>query len=811
METFSNNLKYAVRMVMKSPGLAAVAILTLAIGIGANAAIFSIVYGTLLEPLPYPHSEELVMVWSQLKGDRGRTSPADYRDWQRENSVFQSLLAWTGKSFNLSKGANPEMVDANLTVPGWWTKLLQEPMFLGRDFLPDEDQPGKGNEVILTHKFWVRRFGGDQNIIGRQIRLDGESYAVVGVFPEGIEDRGNEELAVPLAFEPRDIQYTKHFLYVMGRLRTGVSVAQAQANMNIVQLQIAAAHPDEEKGRSISVEPLHDDFLPRTTRSELWLFLGAVGFVFLLACANVANLMLARVATLQKEIAIRVALGAGRLQILLRFLTEGLCLALMGALAGIFVAEGVLKGILSIIPVYTLPYEADIRLKLPVLLFMLGISTLAAMLFSAAPAWHALHVSLNELLKEGNRSSSASGGYHFQRTLVVMEVALSLCLLSGASLAIRSFSNLMNQDLGIRRDHILTFRLAKSIKSFDNNSQIVAFYRGLLANVAATPGVLNASTSGSLPVRSTTFVLPFGIPGQTAAELGANPTVNVEIVSPEYFRTFGISLLRGRTFNDQDIAGSTPVAIVNEAFAKHYFPRRDPLGQEILVAEMGPLSPLNHVGPMSSRQIVGIFHDVRIQGPRQTDVPEIDLPFPQEPWNNEFVAVRTSGDPRSVIKGVSAAVSGVDSSLPLTQVRTMDEVYAQSLAGDRWTVALYIGFGLAAFLLAMIGVYGVMSFSVVQRMREIGIRVALGAHRSHVLLMVIKSALLLAGIGVVIGLSGALTLTHLMAAVLYGVRATDPVSLIGAALLLMFVAVAASYIPAHRATHADPLVVLRNE
>ena len=810
MGTFLQDARYSIRMLFKSPGFTLIAILTLALGIGANAAIFSIVYGTLLAPLPYPDSERLVMVWSKVKGERNVVSPGAFLEWRRQNSVFQHMYAWTGNGFNVaSPGAPVEMVVGTLSSPGWWTKVLGEPLFLGRDFLPEEDQPGKDHVVLLMHKLWLRRFGADRNIIGKQIRLNKESYTVVGVLPPGIEDRGDAELVVPLAFKPDQLNnFENHFLFVMGRLRPGISVAQAQAHMATIQQHVAAAHPATDKDWTVSVEPLHLDFLPPATRTQLWLFLGAVAFVLLIACANVANLMLSRAAAREKEIAVRASVGASRFRILRQFLTESVALALVGGIIGIGFAYAILNGILAMIPVNTLPYEADMRLNVPVLFFMLGVAVFSGILFGSAPALQAARLNLMDSLREGARSTMASGSNRLRHALVVAEFALALCLLTGAGLAIRSFYKMTSQDLGVRTDHVLTFWLNLPASHFSNVQQVFSFYRQVLAQAAAVPGVLHVSISANLP-DNPAYQLPFSIVGRPAGALGSNPAVGVNLATPEYFETFGIRIERGRAFNNQDLPGGAPVAMVNEAFVKRYLADLDPLTQQVMIPGPDPVTEkLN--APVALR-IVGVFHNVRNQGPRQQDVPEVDIPFWQYPWHSVAVAVRTSGDPRSVIRDETAAIQSLDSDLPLTLVRTMDQIVALSYANDRWIITLFIGFGVAALCLAVLGVYGVMSYSVTQQTHDIGIRVALGAERANVLGLVLKEGLLLAGIGVVIGVAGAFALTRLMRASLYGISATDPVTFGGVVLLLVAVALAGCLIPAQRAMRVDPLTALRHE
>jgi putative ABC transport system permease protein len=808
VETLLQDLRYGFRTLRKFPGFTIVAVLTLVLAIGANTAIFSIVYSVMLEPLPYPHPDQLVMVWSQLKGDRNRVSPGDFLDWKRETSAFQSLSAWTGASFDLAgSGAIAQEVDAELVSPDFLT-TLGDSLSLGRGFLADEGEVGKSNVVILTHKLWESRFGSDQSIVGKQIRLDRQPYTVVGVLAPGENDRTSVGLMIPLTFTPEQMNHKEHWLWVVARMRPDVTVAQAEAEMNLAMHHIAAAHSDDEKNWTVSVEPLHDDWLPASTLTELWLFLGAVGFVLLIACVNVANLMLSRAATREKEIAVRAALGAGRFRIFRQLLTESLMLAILGGAGGIALSEVILRGILAMVPVYTFPSEADFRMHVPVLLFTLTASILAGVLFGTAPAWQASRLNLNESLKDGGRSSIATGSQGLRRALVVVEFAMALCLMTGAGLAIRSFRNLTNEDLGVRTDRVLTFSLRTSPHRFSNPAQITAFFRQILANVKVVPGVTYASISGNLPDRQA-FELPFTVAGRPTDQPGSNPTSGLNVISPGYFSTFGVRLERGRAFDERDVAEGAEVAMVNEAFARQYLANADPLTQQVLVPQFDPVGTT--MGSPVARQIVGVFHDVRNMGPRQADVPEIDVPFWQFPLAFAAVAVHTNGDPRNAIKDIGAAVQSVDPDLSLMQVQTMQQIVSLTLAGDRWITLLYAGFGFAAVLLAILGVYGVMSYSVAQRTHEIGVRMALGAERTDVLRLILKEGLLLAGIGVVAGLAGALVLTRLMKSALFGVSPTDPLTFAGVAMLLVAVGVAGCLVPAQRAMRVDPLVALRHD
>lgn len=807
-DTFAQDLRYALRVLRKSQGFTVIAILTLALGIGANTAIFSIVYSVLLEPLPYPHPEQMVMVWSKFKGDRDAASTGEFLDWKQQNSVFQSLSAWNTSSFDLTgNGAVAEDVEANVTTPNTKT-TTGDRLALGRDFLPDEGQTGKNHVVILTHKLWQSRYGSDPDIIGKQILLNHQPYTIVGVALAGKDDRADASIWLPLAFTPDQLNYKQHWLWVIGRLRPGVSIAQAQAEMNVVAQHIGAAHPDEEKSRTVSVEPLHLDWFPTARITELWLFLGAVTFVLLIACVNVANLMLSRAATREKEIAVRAAIGAGRSRIFRQLLTESLVIALAGGAAGIALSEAILAGILALVPVGTFPIEADFRLNLPVLLFTLGASVVAALLFGTAPAWQASRLDVTDSLKDGSRSSMGTGSRNLRRGLVVVEFAMALCLMAGAGLSIRSFQNLTNQEMGVRVDGILTFVLRTAPHRFSDRAQDVALFQQILAKIEAMPGVIRASMAGSLPDTSA-FELPIGVAGRPANAPGAEPISGINIVTPEYFSTFGIQMEKGRAFSDEDTASTDQVAMVNEAFVRHFLPSADPLTQRVLVPQFDPVA--QKLGAPIPRQIIGIFHDVRNTDPRDSDVPEVDVPFWQFPLPSVVVAVSTAGDPQNALMSVAAAIQSVDPDLPLLFVETMKQVVSGILADDRWITALFAGFGFAALLLAMLGVYGVMSYSVAQRTHEIGVRVALGAERSHVLRLVLKEGLILASIGVACGFIGALALTRLMRHTLFGVSPTDPLTFAGVAALLVVVALAGCFVPAKRAIRVDPLVALRHE
>jgi len=797
-------VRYTLRQIRKSPGFTTVAVLTLALGIGATAAMYTVLYATILAPMPYPHPEQLVMVWSKTADGRNAVSAGDFLDWKRQSSVFQDLQAWSEDEFNLSTAENPEEVLGHLTTPGWF-KMQGFQFFLGRDFLPEEGELGKDHEVILSHRLW-ERLGSDRKIVGQTIRLNREPYTVVGVLMSGVADRLPVALTVPLAFRPEMLNHNQRWLPVMGRLKPGVSLDDAQAEMNVVAQRIAQDHPESNKNLGVSVESLRNDFIPRETLLMLRLLMGAVGIVLLIACANLANLLLARATSRQKEVAIRSSLGANRRELFTQFMTESLVLALLGGAAGIGFAQVLIKAFNALIPMNTLPSEADISINVAVLMFTLLATTLAAVLFGCAPAWQASGVDPNSALKEGGAAGTSANRQRLRRVLVVCEFALALVLLSSAGLAIHSFRNLSQVDLGIRRDHILTFGLPVPQGKFRTPEETTSFYRQLLQKIESLPGVSRADASTGIPVLGVGGT-QFEIVGHPAPEPSLRPTAGFQKITPGYLETFGVRMVQGRGFTEQDVAGSLPVATVNENFVRRYLSGVDPLTQRIAVEERRSGSG----GAVVVRQIVGVYHNVRNRRLRNEDAPEIDVPFYQSPSTDAAMAVRTSGDPAAMTKSIAAAVASMDRDLPIMDVRTMDQIVDESLASDQFQTILYGTFAAFALLLAAVGIYGVMAFAVAQRTHEIGLRMALGAARQTVVALIVKEGMTLALIGSALGLAGALFVGRAMKSMLYGVGAIDLAAFFAVAIVLLAAALAACLIPARRAAKVDPMVALRYE
>jgi putative ABC transport system permease protein len=807
MQTLLQNLRFSLRMLAKNPGLTFTVLLTLALGIGANTAIFTVDYATLLAPMPYPEPDQLVMVWSKIQTYHNSVSAGDFTDWKRQSTAFQDLNAFSGSGFNIATKDQPQLIQGRLATTGFF-QMMGQGFFLGRGFLPEEGQEGKNHVVVLTHKLWLK-LGANPHIIGTTMPMDGEPYTVVGVLAPGPEDRNDRQLTVPLVFKPEQVNHDFHWLLVMGRLKPGITIKQAQSDMDSVTTHIAEQYPTSDKGWGSWVEPLKNDFLPKERKQTLWLLLGAVGFVLLIACVNVANLLLARSMTRQKELAVRSALGATPRIIFVQLLTESLLLALMGGVLGIGVGYAMLAGLVAVMPEGTLPTEADLHLNIPILLFTLLATTFAGLLFGCVPAWYSSRVDPAETLKEGGRSGTGVGRHRLRRILVIGEFTLALALLAGAGLAIHSFWNLLRVDLGIRTDHILTFGLPVPDSRPKDPEKIVAYYRQILAGIAAVPGVSHATAMTGMPLEGTYFGMPFTIVGKPAfADPSQRPGAGFQMVTPDYFQTFGIKLISGRFLNEQDTASSVKVAVVNEDFVNKFLKGTDPLQQRLGVEQLIP--GVTKLGPEVQWQIVGVYHNVRSRGFREEN-PEITIPFWQIPWPAASVGVRTAEDPSTMTKSIAAAVHAVDPQIALDEPKTLDEVRDDVLANDRFTVILFVSFAAVALLLAALGIYGVMSFSVAQRSHEIALRMALGATRSRVVALIVREGVILALVGLGFGLIGAYFVGRAMQSTLFGVGAMDYSAFGSVGLVLMIAAVLACFLPARRAASVEPMRVLRTE
>jgi putative ABC transport system permease protein len=806
LDTLRQNLSFSRRTLFKTPGFTLTAILTLALGIGATTAIFSVVYA-VFEPMPYPNPDQLVMVWPKARGNRNSVMATDFLEWRQRSSSFQGMGAWAGASFNVGTGDRPEQVAGSQRTPGFFT-MEGLPLMLGRDFLPEEGQPGRDHVVILSNRLWSRASDGNREVVGKQIRMNGEPYTVVGILPPGIHDRFNSQLWVPLVLQSDPTNQDLRSVLVMGRLKDGVSVAQAQADMNGIAQQLQTENP-KRNPFSVSVEQLHLNFLTDATRTNLWLLLGAVGLLLLIACVNVANLLFARGTSRQREVAIRAALGATRARVFSQLITESLVLAVLGGALGILFAVTIIRFIQAVMPPVgtMIPSEADVRISIPVLIFTIVVSAIAGLLFGTAPAWKATRLDLNEVLKLGGRTGAGGVKRNARRVLVIAEFALALTLLASGGLALKSFWNLTQIDLGIRPDNVLTFHLPVPYQRLKDPDQMKSYYRQMLEKIQAVPGVRNAAVMTGVPAGGVGSNVRFSIVGQPLANSSERPSSPFQTVTAQYIDTLGIRVTKGRGFDEHDTDTSTRVAMVNENFVNRFLTGVDPLGQRIMTFESRPgatqPTPVEY-------QIVGVFHNVRGAGFRE-DYPEINVPFWQSPRPRASIALRTDGNPKAVLRSVAAAVNSVDADMPLGGAKTVAEIVSESLAIDRFSVVLFASFGALGLLLAAVGIYGVMAFGVAQRTHEFGVRIALGAQRSRVVSLVLKEGTALAVTGGLIGLVGAYLVRRAMQITLFGVPAID-VRAFGAMFLLLLVSAwLACLVPALRASRVEPLEALRHD
>jgi len=805
MNTLLNDIHYGVRMLIKSPGFTLVAVIALALGIGANAAIFSVVNGVLLRPLPYKEPERLVMLRETKLPQFPEFSVAagNFLEWKRQNTVFERLVAFRGASLNLSGTGDPERLRALNVTDGFFAMLGGQPE-LGRDFLPEEDQPGHSNVVILSHGLWQRRFGGDPKILNRVLTLSGQSYTVVGVMSAAFKFGSSDsaiDLWTPMGFTEQQAQsHGGHYLAAIGQLRNGVKVDQASAEMKAIAARVAAQFPDSA-GWDVTLIPLLEYFV-RTIKPALLVLLVAVAFVLLIACANVANLLLGRAAGRQREIATRTALGAGRWRIIRQLLTESILLSLIGGTVGVLLANWGMDLLLTLAP-SDLPRMNNVSLDLRTLGFTIAITLLTGLIFGLVPAWHASKPNLIETMKDASRGSTEGGRRKLIRsTLVVVEVASALVLLVGAGLMIKSFWRLQQVDPGFNPDKALTVSLSLPRNKYPEETQQAAFFQQLIEKASALPGVQAAGAAQVIPLDDD-FLFSFQIDGRPPLPPGASQSTNFYSVSAGYFKAMGIPLQRGRLLTERDTKDSPRVAVINETMAKKIFPGEDPLGKRITFD--------NRDKNPRWYEIVGIVGDVKQYGLDQATTLQTYEPYTQQPFPYMTLVVRTAGDPTTLSAAIRSEILAIDKDQPTTSTRTLNELFSTSMAQQRFSMVLLGVFASVALILAAVGIYGVLSYAVTQRTHEIGIRMALGAGQRDVLRLVVGQGMLLTVIGVISGLLAAFGLTRLMASLLFGVTATDALTFASVASVLIAVALFACYIPARRAMRVDPLVALRYE
>ncbi len=814
MLTFLQDFRYAVRQYRKSLGFTAVAVITLALGIGANTAIFSVVNGVLLRPLTFKDPGRLVRVWHvpPAKSFPGMTtfsvSAANYLDWERQNHVFERMAIYSYHGFTLTGGDKPEQIDACAVTSGFFATLGIQPV-LGRAFTPEEDQPGRSNVVVLSHRLWQEHFGSNPNIVGQNIAMDGGSYLVAGVMPASFQFPDFAQMWTPMAWTDKERAVRgEHHSVVIARLAAGVDVKQAQAEMNTISSRLEQQYPEDDKGWGAVVVPLHDD-LVSDVRPALLVLLGAVAFVLLIASVNVANLALARTFSRQKEIAIRTALGASTTRVLRQIFTESVLLALAGGALGLTYAHAGVRLIMAFLA-DKIPHSIEVGLDAKVLGFTAGISLFAGMLAAVLPALRLTRADVNQSLKQGlGRTDANSSGQRTRSILVVSEVALSLILLVGAGLMIRSFQELHGVNPGFDSHNVITMTAMVSRAKFPDPAQQVRFFEQVLQRVRALPGVESAGVVDDIPLDNGGSHQPVAIEGRPMVPMSEQPEVDVRLVSAGYMNAMRIPIVRGRDLRDTDIAGRPAVILISESMARQFWPGEDALGKRLTLTFF----------PDSVREVVGIVGDVKLDGLDQTR-PSAALYFPLDQisvpssggWNSfPMTLVVRSGSASGMVSALSNAVHEVDREMPLRDILTMDTLVANSLTQQRFNMLLLGAFAGLALLLAAVGIYSVLSYSVKRSVRDIGIRLALGARLGDVMRMVVFEGMKPTLLGVAIGVVGALALGRVLSGLIYGVKPTDPVTFLIVTILLALIALLSCILPAYRATKVDPMVALRYE
>jgi len=817
LETCWQDLRFGVRVLRKRPGFTTVIILTLALGIGANTAIFSVINSVLLQRLPYHDPDSLVMVWesdSQQTNSHNTVAPPNFLDWQSRNTVFSSMSFIFDERSNLTGSGDPQEVIVQEVSANFFS-LLGVNLLFGSGFAPESDRPGHDNVVILSYGFWKQRFGGDPAIVGKSILLNGHPQTIVGVAPQNFQwfiKDGSLTGAKPQMWSPfvfpeafRHHKQTGRFMTVAARLRPGVTRSQAETEMSTIAAQMEREDPDFNQHWGVNVVSLQDQ-ISGYLRPALLVLFGAVAFVLLIACANVSSLLLARAASRESEMAIRTATGASRWRIARQLLMESLLLALVGGGIGAVLAVWGTNALLAASPRNLFDLQA-VSMDLRVLFFAVGATLLAGLLFGFLPSYISAHSRISETLKEGGRGSSSANRRAFARkAFVVAQLGLALVLLTGSGLLIRSFTRLVGVDPGFDTGHLLTFKITLPGSKYSADQSCIGFFQQLLARISTLPGVRSASMESFPPLTGLGAATGVRLLSQPSLALSDLPVSNVGVVGPDYFATMNIPLHAGRFFNTQELAQQRHVAIVNQVFVDKYLQGMNPLGQRAVIYMKS-----DEEAEKQPSEIIGVVGDVHQLGLDTTPAPTVYWPHPELVMSGMTILVRTSNDPLALLSAIRNQLQQLDPELPMASVATMDQLLSDSLSRTRFTMLLLGVFAVIALVLAAVGVYGLIAYSVTQRTQELGIRIALGAQRRDVLGLVLAQGTRLTLLGIVIGVIAALGLSRLLAALLFGVSTTDPLTFAGVAGLLVAVALLACYIPARRATRVDPIVALRYE
>jgi putative ABC transport system permease protein len=806
MDTLRQDLAYALRRLRRAPGFTLVAVATLAVGIGANAAIFSVVNAVLLRSLPFPEAERLVSVSQTWEGKpTGVYSPQNFLDMEASARSFEKLAVHDSAGVTLTGRGQPARIDGTQVAASFF-EVLRVKAAHGRTFDAGENEPGHTKVAVLGHGLWRERFGGDPAVVGQAVQLDRETYTIVGIAPAGFAFPERTQIWTPAEYDAqfRSKSRGAWYLGVIGRLKPGATVAQAQDEVATIHARLAREYPNDDEGVGGSVQSLQESMVGDSRRALLVL-LGAVGLVLLIACVNVANLLLARVAARENELAVRTALGAGRARLVRQLLTESVTLSLLGGGAGILLAAVSLDALLALQPA-GVPRLGEVVVDRTVVAFSLLLAAVTGLVFGVFPALEVARRPTAQSLREGGRGILHGRGHRLRSGLVVGQMALAMMLLAGAGLLLRSFSQLRNVDPGFRTDNALTFRVSLPDGAYQDEAPRAAFFDALLERVSALPGVHQAGAIMGVPLGGLRYSFSFEIQGRPPLPPAQQPSMQVRVVSPDYFDTMGIPLLRGRVFERRDVEGAPPALVISESAARRYFPGEEPLGQFIKLGW-----GRGEGKPKAGGEVVGIVGDVKDVGLDQEAPPECYLAHAQMPVSTMDLVLRTNVAPRSLVPSVEKEVRALDPELPVARVATLEDVVARSISEPRFYMVLLGAFALMAVFLAALGIFGVMSYAVVQRSREIGIRVALGARPADVLRMVLVHAAGLVAGGVVAGLLGSLALSRTIRSLLFELSPTDPATLGGMSALLAAVALLASYLPARRATRVDPVIALRSE
>jgi putative ABC transport system permease protein len=810
MDTFWQDLRYATRTLRKHWGLTLLAVLTLSLGLGANTAIFSVADGFLVKPAPLPESERLAVLLQldpHQTRDTTSVSPADFEDWKKQNHSFDRLAAFTFDDVNLTGAGTPEKVQGVRVSTDFFDTTRVAPK-LGRAFLPEEETPGHDAVVILSQGLWERHFGGNAQVLGHTVQIDGKSYTIIGVMDKDFDFPKTAELWLPLALEAKDKESrTAHFLLVLGRLRPGVSLAQAGAELRTIAAQIGDAHPQTNRGWSARAMSLRNFLIGDLTHDYTLLLLGAVGFVLLIACANVAGLLFSRSASRQREIAVRVALGASRGRIVRLLLAESVLIALLGAFLGFPLAKGALHLILTSMPAEVAKYIGgwnQISLDLRALAFTLAIAVLSGIISGLFPALQSSRLELNETLKEGGRGSSGSRGSHRLRgALVICEVAMSLVLIVGAGLMVKGFRALMDSHIGAHPASLLTLQVTLPEARYTNDAQRSAFYRQALQHIEQLPEVQSAAVLYRLPFADGAGRRDFVIEGSPAMEAGERRSAVLQSISPAFFSQFQVPVIDGRVLGESDMEATEPNAVISESLARRYFPGQNPIGHRI-----NPGTPQDKKPWFT---IVGVVGDLQYNFTQREPLPTIYAPFTQAPRTFCQFSIRSTAGLARLIPAVRQQFAAVDPEMPLGNIKTLDRVIYESTIGLAYIAVMMAVVGGMALMLAAAGLYGVMAYWVSERTQEFGIRMVLGALPRDVLSLVARRGLFLTFLGLATGLPISILLARALASLLYGVRATDLLTFALVSLVLGLVALLACYVPVRRATRVDPMVALRYE